>query len=188
MRLLLLIYTASPALANLVVPLFLIAPPFYTIGGAISFCLPIIMSSLLVPSADVVLICPHGRSCGFFWRFHTGPPVLCSLIVPLCLIRFILTRHAARNVIVPIAPLIVSSYCFSSPIAPPTRHDGRGGLLASNCGTFHVRTPWYNSRPRYSSNRSSLCLLAPSPLTAWVLVPICSAVNPPIRSAPIRPA
>lgn len=38
--------------------------------------------------------------------------------VPSCLIRLAITRHASRDVIVQIAPLIVSFYCFSSPFAP----------------------------------------------------------------------
>ena len=40
------------------------------------------------------------------------------LPVPSCLIRLAITRHASRDVIVQIAPLIVSFYCFSSPFAP----------------------------------------------------------------------
>ena len=119
MRLLLLIYTASPALANLVVPLFLIAPLAQRVGGAISFCLLII--TLCLP-----LLAPSSNVLRLFRRFHMRsfacPSRRASSVFPL-------SDHAARDVIVPIAPLIVSPYGFSSPLAPSLDTIGGEGCL-----------------------------------------------------------
>lgn len=126
----------------LVVPLFLIAPPFYTIGGAISFCLLIITLclSLLALSRvrrwtrlllrDACLL-PVLMSYDF-WGFHMNETA--CLPAPPCLIRLALTRHASRDVIVPIVSLIVSPCVPSSLLAPSFRRDRRGGrLLPMRC-------------------------------------------------------
>lgn len=52
---------------------------------------------------------------------------------------------------------------FSSSFAPSSDTPGGEGVLANRCGAFHVRTPLYNLRPCYSSNRPSPRLLAPCP-------------------------
>lgn len=111
-RLLLLIFTASPLLPILVVPLFLIAPPFYTIGGAISFCLLII--TIYPPRACLsrlgfadrygcCCVMPSSYPCGclaVFCGFHTGP-----LACPSRRASSVLPLHGT--------PLVMSS--FKSP-------------------------------------------------------------------------
>lgn len=177
-RLLLLINTASPTLANLVVPLFLIAPPFYTIGGAISFCLLII--TIYPPRACLSRL-------GFADRFgrlrrrdvrsrrsHLLVRAPCDFLevsygtvclpIPLCLVRLILTRHVSRDVIVPIASLIVSPYCFSSLLAPSSDTTGGEECLLGLAVSFMSARLGIIS-PRYSSNHPSPRLLAPSPHT-----------------------
>lgn len=123
-RLLLLINTASPLLPILVVPLFLIAPPFYTIGGAISFCLLII--TIYPPRACLsrlgfadrygcCCVMPSSYPCGclaVFCGFHTGP-----LACPSRRASSVLPLHGTPLVMssVPIAPLIVSPYVSHRP-------------------------------------------------------------------------
>lgn len=150
----------------LVVPLFLIAPPFYTIGGAIFFCLLInytIIACLPSP-ADVALIYPCGRLAffgGSIWildRLLTRPAVPSSV--------FPLTRFATHDVIVPIVSLIVSPYGFSSPIAPFFDTPGGEGCLLGLAVLF-MSAHRGIIRPRYSSNRSSPRLLAPCLSIPW---------------------
>ena len=150
--------TASPLLPILVVPLFLIAPPFYTIGGAIFFRLLTI--TIYPPRACLPRLgftdrfgrlrrrdvrarrshLPVRAPCGFLEvSYGTACPVLAcpsrraSFALPL-------PRHAYRDVIVPIASLIVSSCVLIAP-RPVPRHAGRGEAIACSCGAFHVRTP-----------------------------------------------
>lgn len=76
--------TASSPLANLVVPLFLIAPPYSSNRRGDFFFLPIHHHVIIacLPSADVALICPCGCLAIFFRRFHTGPLCLPRPAVP----------------------------------------------------------------------------------------------------------
>lgn len=160
----LLLSTRRPTLANLVVPLFLIAPPFYTIGGAISFYLLIIMSSspayhprrmsLSSTRADAVRF--FG---GFIWILdrllarpavpHPSAPYPTRCPVMLSPSR-LAHRLALRFLIAP---------------RPVPRHAGRGGVLARSCGAFHVRTPWYNPPSLLipSLIASPACSVAPCP-------------------------
>ena len=94
-------------------------------------------------------------------------PCACLPVSP-CLIRLALTRHASRDVIVPIVSLIVSPCVSSSPLAPPSDTPGGEGCLLG------LAVPFMSARrgiirPRFSSNRSSPRLLAccPMPINHW---------------------
>lgn len=120
-------------------------------------------------SVPVALICPCWRLAVFFGGFIWDRFALCLLAAPLCLIRLAITRHASRDVIVPIAPLIVSPYGFPSPLAPFLDTPGGEGCLLG------LAVPFMSARrdiirPRYSSNRSSPRLLTahrPIPINTW---------------------
>lgn len=97
---------------------------------------------------------------GFIWD-----RLLARSAVP---IRLIFTRHASRDVIVPIVSLIVSPYVSSSPLAPsPDTPGGEGCLLGLAVPFMSARRGII--RPRFSSNRSSPRLLAccPMPINHW---------------------
>lgn len=125
----------------LVVPLFLIAPPFYTIGGAIFF-LPWLGHSIFELAITARFVSPYPRrshlpvraSCGF-WGFHMGPSPRACLPVPPCLIRLILTRHAAHDVIAHRPAHRLALRALIAP-RPAFRHDGRGGVIASPAMPF----------------------------------------------------
>lgn len=130
----------APALANLVVPLFLSPRPTNRVGGAIFFAYSSITQSL--PACLVGGCHPHlpvRMPCGFL---EVSYGTVC-LPVPLCLSVSSLLG----------TPLVMSSFQSSRSSSrptyphrpsprPPTR---RAGRLALSCGAFHVRTPWYNS-------------------------------------------
>lgn len=196
-RLLLLLLIRRPRSCSiLVVPLFLIAPPVrYDRRGDF---LPWLGHSIFELAITARFVSPYPRrshlpvwaSCGF-WGFHMGPSPRACLPAPPCLIRLALTRHASRDVIIPIAPLIVSPYGSSSPLAPSFRHDERGGVIAWSCGAFHVRTMRYNP-PSFSFHYSSSRLLSarrPMPInTVGVSVYRLGYQSaPPFRSHSPRP-
>lgn len=166
-RLLLLIFTASPLLLYPRRSSLLNRPAFlYDRRGDFFFCLLInytIIACLPSP-ADVALIYPCGRLAffgGSIWildRLLTRPAVPSSV--------FPLTRFATHDVIVPIVSLIVSPYGFSSPIAPFFDTPGGEGCLLGLAVLF-MSAHRGIIRPRYSSNRSSPRLLAPCLSIPW---------------------
>lgn len=124
--------TASPALANLVVPLFLIAPPYQSSRWGDFFlpphhhvmpvpaCLPRRRMSLSSARAGVL------RSfffVGFIWDR-------------------LLARSAVSHPPCPYTARLLVMPSFQSP-RPSTRRAGRAARFPF--GAFHVRTPWYNS-------------------------------------------
>lgn len=100
-----------------------------------------------------------------------GPlaPCLLARPIPSCLIRLAITRHASRDVIVPIVSLIISPYGFSSLLTPSSdTTSGEGACLA--CGAFHVRTVWYDfllSLLIPTLIVSFACLVVPCPSILW---------------------
>lgn len=95
---------------------------------------------LLVPSADVILICPCGRLAFFVGFIWDRLPCAC-LPAPPCLIRLAPLPGTL--------PMMSSSHRLAHRLAlraliaprPVIRHDRRGGVLASPYDAFHVRTP-----------------------------------------------
>lgn len=105
---------------------------------------------------------PVRMPCGFFGGFIWDRLPRACLPVPSCLIRIAITRHASRDVIVPIATLIVSPYGFSSPLAPSLDTTSGEGVLAWLAGPFMSARRGMLSCYRFSSRRSSSRLLASS--------------------------
>lgn len=110
----------------------LIAPPFYTIGGAISFCL------LIIPLCPFLPACPVGgchyhltaRASCVFCRFHMGPFACPS-------------RRTSSALPLHDTPLVISS--FQSPRSSPRptgshRHSPRSPTrLAGRAACFPMR-------------------------------------------------
>lgn len=88
-------------------------------------------------------------------------PCAC-LPAPPCLIRLALTRHASRDVIVPSPRSSSRPSCSSSPLAPSSDTIGGEGCLLPPAVPF-MSARRDIIRHRFSSNRSSPRLLAPSP-------------------------
>lgn len=141
--------------------------------------------------------CPCGR-LAVFWGFHMGPLACPSRRASS--VRLYSTRCPVMSSL--IAPLIGSPYGSSSSLAPSSDTIGGEGCLLglavpfmsarrdiirhhlpSNCLSPRLLTP----PPHTRQSRERLRLSA---LTAGIAAaaPICSTINPPIRSAPIRPA